>query len=262
MSLDQNTQFMISWLRDHVGINITEKSHENFTNRIKIIKKKHHLDTDQEVVAKLVDADQKTFQMDFINQLTTNYTFFFRELDVLKYVEQEILKRELFGRDVRIWCAACSTGQEAYTLSMIAERLMVTLKSVNILATDIDTNAINIADNCLYTDADYKSIPDEYARIGLTSINQEKSILSHIKKRITFRSLNLIAPIWPMKKTFDIVSCRNVLYYFSTEAKDKLIDRFHKILNPGGYLIISVSDSHAIDRTKFRKICSGIFKKI
>lgn len=262
MSLDQSTQFMISWLRDHVGINITEKSHENFCNRIKIIKKKHHLDSDQEVVAKLVDNDQKIFQMDFINQLTTNYTFFFREIEVLKYVEQEILKKELFGKEVKIWCAACSTGQEAYTLSMIAERLMVSLKSVSILATDIDTNAINIADNCLYTDTDYQSIPEEYARVGLTCINQEKSVSAYIKKRITFRVLNLIAPTWPMKKTFDIVFCRNVLYYFSSEVKDQLISRFHRIINPGGYLIISVSDSHAIDRKKFRKICSGIFKKI
>lgn len=262
MSLNQDTQFMISWLRENVGINITEKSHSNFTNRVKIIKKKYHLNSDQEIVSKLTDGAQKVFQMDFINQLTTNYTFFFREIEVLKHIEREVLQKELAGKNVRIWCAACSTGQEAYSLSMMSEQAMMALTSVNILATDIDTNAISIAENCLYNDSDYQSIPDEYVRIGLSNIEQEKSILPHIKNRITFRVLNLISTPWPMKKTFDIIFCRNVLYYFSADVKDRLINRFHDILNAGGYLVISVSDSHAIDRSKFEKITSGIFKKI
>lgn len=262
MIADPLVKSIVNWLESNVGILITDKTVDNFMTRINVLKDKHNIATLGEIYNRLSDPSQKAFQIEFVNHFTTNYTFFFREQSVLKYLEQNIIAKNFSGKVIKIWSAACSTGQEPYTISMILEKHKRSYITASILATDVDSQALNMGQQEAYSAMDYDSIPDEYKKICVGREKDKPILLPHVKHRVTFRILNLIYNPWPMKNKFDIILCRNVLYYFSEDIKKTLINRFYDILNPGGYLVISVSDSHALDKSKFVKVSNGIFQKV
>lgn len=177
--------------------------------------------------------------------LTTNETYFFREPAHFDFLKQQALPKLANQGKVRVWSAACSSGEEPYTLAMVLDEA---LPGVNwsILATDISMTVLEVAKAGLYgLNASHK-IPQHYLqRYCLKGVRSQAGVLRidpALQRRIDFQQLNLQAD-FEQVGSFDIIFLRNVMIYFDTPTKQRLISRMERRLNPGGYLIVGHSET-------------------
>ena len=181
--------------------------------------------------------------------LTTNVTRFYREphhFDHLRdVVMPELAARARAGGRVRLWSAACSNGQEPYSMALtVLEKLPEALDlDVRILATDIDPHMVADGKAGIYSDDLLAPVPASGRRhfhpvAGRPGYSQADEAL---RRLVVFKELNLIGD-WPMKGTFDVIFCRNVVIYFDDATQEKVWSRFAPILNPGGALYIGHSE--------------------
>jgi len=204
-----------------------------------------------------------------INKLTTNHTFFMREADHFEYYRDKILPyiaiSEAKRKDLRIWSAGCSSGEEPYTLAMINSDYFAREKSLwdtKILATDISTNVLDSAIKGIYPNEGINSIPVNWRTNYFKKLNEEESIIDErIKSDVIFRRLNLMDPIFPFKKKFHVIFCRNVMIYFDSKTKDELINKFYELTETGGYLFIGHSESLNREGMKYRYIMPAVYRK-
>lgn len=193
-----------------------------------------------------------------VDAMTTNETLWFRDNFPFEILKSHILP-ELSGqrgRPVRIWSAACSSGQEPYSMSMIIQEYLHVKpgslpRDVQITATDISPSILKHAKEAVYdamtlarglSDERRKRFFDVKGRAGDI---QAKSwqVKSEIRKRVTFSELNLMKKDYLLLGKFDVIFCRNVLIYFSAELKREILARFAQVLEPGGYLCLGASES-------------------
>ena len=179
-----------------------------------------------------------------IDLLTTNETYFFREPAHFEYVEQQILPH-LKSRPVRAWSAACSTGEEPYTLAMVlANHLDQT--DWSILATDINRTVLDIAQSGLYDLSAADKIPPRYReRYCLKGVRAKAGLMMiepSLRDRIQFQPFNLQSDGSRLGQ-FDLIFLRNVMIYFNLETKRSLISRMVDRLNPGGFILVGHSET-------------------
>jgi chemotaxis protein methyltransferase CheR len=185
-----------------------------------------------------------------VNAITTNLTGFFREPHHFEILAEEVLPnlaklRSTAKRRLRIWSAGCSSGEEPYSIAMTVYNVLGSGAGwdAKILATDIDTQMVAIAQAGRYAAEKCSSIPVTMQRLFLEKAGEENVEMSEsLKSLIIFRPLNLFDS-WPMNGPFDVIFCRNVVIYFDTDAKRELFNRFANILTPGGFLFIGHSES-------------------
>jgi chemotaxis protein methyltransferase CheR len=179
----------------------------------------------------------------FINYLTINVSEFYRNPNQWAVFENKILKEISKYKnlsDIRIWSAACSTGDEPYTVVMILNKY-IPLSRINILATDIDTEAMQKAKTGIYSKRSLKEIPAEFLRKYFNKIDEEfYQISDRIKKCVCFRKHNLLRDPYP--PNMDIIICRNVLIYFTEEAKKNIYKNFSKSLVKNGILFVGSTE--------------------
>lgn len=199
-----------------------------------------------------------------INAMTTNETYWFRDIGHFKMIKETILpdlaKQE--GSKIRIWSAACSSGQEPYSISMVIEDYFRSnpkgSKPVEILATDISTKVMEEARNGLYCGISIERglTPEQKNRYFLP-VKDCMEVRPEIRKRIQFRELNLTKNFESLGR-FDVIFCRNVLIYFSNELKKDIVDRMARALNPGGYLFLGSTESINQHTDRFQmKVAAG-----
>ena len=195
-----------------------------------------------------------------LSALTTNVTHFFREAHHFDYLRDEIAPKLIAqakaGHAVRLWSAACSAGQEAYSVAaaLHAADPDVGKHDIRILATDIDPQMIAKAKAGLYPKEQLEAIPAPYVKtmVTLDSDDDTLRIATRIRAMVSFAELNLIET-WPMKRKFDVVLCRNAAIYFDKATQSKLWDSFAQVIVPGGYLMIGHSERlSGPAMTKFR----------
>lgn len=207
----------------------------------------------------------------FINSITTNLTSFFREKHHFEYLENtfipEHLKQFSHSKKLRIWSAACSTGEEPYSLAITLMEAMGSLLSIwdaKILATDLDTDVLNHGIKGIYKTERIKDIDNSHKKKWFKKGSGDNSDLVKIHPKladlITFKQLNLLDP-WPAKGPFDVIMCRNVLIYFDRETQNSLIDRYFDLLRPGGLLILGHSESITKDESPLEVKGRTIFRK-
>lgn len=208
--------------------------------------------------------------VNLINCITTNKTDFFREPKHFEFLKQTALPEfERAGKKhIKIWSAGCSIGAEPYTIAIsVFEHFRDrTGPDVKILATDIDTQVLQKAELGVYSISEIESIDVEILkRYFMRGIGENDGLIK-IKdesKRITsFQRLNLLDDRYPMKGTFDIIFCRNVIIYFDTESRKKLFEKFHSYLNKDGYLIMGHSETLMGLTNKFNFIGNTIYRKV
>lgn len=188
---------------------------------------------------------------DMLSHLTTNFTRFFRENHHFEHLRTdvlpELLARARNGGRVRIWSAACSDGQEPYSIALTVLSMMpnVTDYDFRILATDIDPKILAQARAGAYdaTALETVSAPMRKQWFSETTVNgrQKWQIDDRVKKLITFNELNLMAQ-WPFKGRFDVIFCRNVVIYFDEQTQVKIWSRFADMLEDRGHLYIGHSE--------------------
>jgi chemotaxis protein methyltransferase CheR len=212
-----------------------------------------HLGIDRfENYCRLLEAGDSSEVPQFVNAVTTNLTSFFREMHHFQFLANRVLPELLVkyskDRRLRIWSAGCSTGEEPYSIAITIRDSLRNKPgwNVQILATDIDSNVLDVANKGIYPEERIRSLNAEMLQSsfkkGIGSNKGYVKISSDLKGMITFQQLNLLEP-WPMRSPFDIIFCRNVVIYFNKQNQRILFDRFANALNSGGFLFIGHSES-------------------
>lgn len=220
--------------------------HSRLAKRLRALK----LGSFQEYCELLNQTKGDEEQTHLLSALTTNVTHFFRELHHFEYLQQkiapEIVSKAEAGAPLRIWSAACSTGQEAYSMAatLLSSEPDLRKLDIKILATDIDPNVIKIARSGIYPSEQIATIPEKWRRtLSRSAVVENGQIRFNdtLKSIISFGELNLIAD-WPMKRKFDVIFCRNAAIYFDKTTQARLWQRFADALSDEGYLMIGHSE--------------------
>ncbi|WP_433742850.1 CheR family methyltransferase [Falsibacillus pallidus] len=177
---------------------------------------------------------------EFLDRMTINVSEFYRNAARWFVLENKILPRLLSeNTSLKIWSAACSTGEEPYTLAMILSKFMP-LSKISILATDIDRNAIQRAKMGVYPERSLNEVPSEMKKKFFQKEGSFYKISEDIKKTVEFKSHNLLADPFPQQ--MDLIVCRNVLIYFTEEAKTEIYQNFSNSLKREGTLFVGSTE--------------------
>lgn len=203
-----------------------------------------------------------------LDRITTNHTFFMREPAHFYYFRDTVLPYMVKTRrekDLRIWSAACSTGEEPYTLAMIIADYFGASKDgwdTTILATDISQGVLNAAKTGLYSSERMSDIPDTWRKRYFKEDGSGNFVLSEkIRNEVIFRNLNLMDAAFPFKRKMHVIFCRNVMIYFDSEAKERLVERLYEVTEPGGFLFIGHSEGLNRDRTRYRYVMPAVYRR-
>jgi len=202
-----------------------------------------------ELVARLRAEGEGDLYRKVVEAMTTNETLFFRDLhpfDALRTtVLPELEGRRAAERRLRIWSAACSTGQEPYTIAMLLRENFATLARwrIEILATDLSSVVLAKARDGRFGPIEVnRGLPLELRSKFFTQSGLDWKIKDEIRRMVDFQELNLAAP-WPPLEPFDVVLLRNVLIYFDSETKKSILGRVRRVLRPDGYLFLGAAET-------------------
>ena len=181
----------------------------------------------------------------FTNALTTNLTSFFREAHHFPILAEHVKKS---SGQMEIWCCASSTGEEPYSIAMtLCEAFNTLTPPAHVIATDIDTNVLNVASNGVYPlERLEKMSPERAKRFFLRGRGQQEGFVRvrpELRQMITFKQLNLLSGDWPVSGQFDAIFCRNVMIYFDKPTQGKILERFAPMMKPDGLLFAGHSEN-------------------
>lgn len=213
------------------------------------------------------DASGKGLAM-LAEAITTHHTFFMREADHFAFFGKKVLPylaAAIKDGDVRTWCAACSSGEESYTLAMIMAEFFALQGphwETTLLATDLSQEILDVARLGIYADEAVRGLPPQWRGQFFRQLpTGDWQITQSLKQRVLYRQFNLMNPVFPFRKPFHVIFCRNVMIYFDTETRDGLVRKFYDFLEPGGFLF--VGHSEVIDRQSapFEYVMPSVYRK-
>lgn len=177
----------------------------------------------------------------FVNFLTINVSEFYRNPDQWRILDTKVFPQLIskFGKSLKIWSAACSTGDEPYSLVMALSK-HIPLSQIRILATDIDKQVLEKARVGLYSAKSIANVPDDLKKKYFTKIGASYQISDEIKKRVEFKEHNLLRDPYP--SGYDMIVCRNVVIYFTDDAKQEIYIKFNQALKKDGILFIGSTE--------------------
>lgn len=268
---DEDFSFIRQLAKSHTGIELGEHKKEMIYSRIVRRIRALNLASFGEYCSYL-DQHTDGELTPFINAITTNLTSFFREPHHFEFLARtalpDIFKRNAASKRLRIWSAGCSTGEEPYSIAITLQQFAGMERwDARILATDLDTNVLDHGRNGVYGCDRVAGMKDDVIRKyfqiqrGKTTDDDKYRAKDSLRDVIRFNQLNLLEQ-WPMKGSFDIIFCRNVVIYFSKDTQKVLFDRYAEILSPGGYLFIGHSESlHGVSK-RFEPLGRTIYRRI
>lgn len=224
---------------DLTKIDLNAYKEKQMKRRIDTLIAKHKIDGYDKYVH-VLKTDPVRFE-EFVNYLTINVSEFYRNKEQWEILDKEIIPELIkkFGKKLTIWSAACSTGDEPYSLVMAFSRHLP-LEQIKVIATDIDKQVIAKAKTGLYIEKSIENVPKDLKDKYFTKIGNSYQISEKIKERVEFRQHNLLKD--PYLTGCNIIVCRNVLIYFTEEAKEEIYKKFHEALSPGGILFIGSTE--------------------
>ena len=210
---------------------------------------------------------------EFIDSLSTNLTSFFRENDHFEYLSAtllpQLIEQKKDSRRIRAWSAACSTGEEPYTISIVMSEAFEKARTqgtwdTKLLATDISTRVLKKAQAGVYEMERVKTVEPhlrgKYFEPRTLGGEPHLAASPALRNMIVFNRLNLIES-WPFTGPFDFIFCRNVMIYFDKPTQQKLVNRFHDLLAPGGVLFTGHSESLTGIDHKFKFVKATIYQR-
>ncbi len=252
-SLAENeyTQFRL-FLEQHSGIVLGDNKQYLVRSRLAPLMGKYNLPSLSEVVKHSMKPSERQLRASVIDAMTTNETLWFRDRYPFELLSNTLLPEySRLGRPLKIWSAACSSGQEPYSLGMTIleyqQKKPGTLPgSASILATDLSPSMLERCKNAEYDNlALGRGLSEERKRQFFSATDAGTMVVKdNVKRFVNFRAHNLLESYTLLGK-FDIIFCRNVLIYFAPEAKAKILRQFAAALNPKGILFLGASESIA-----------------
>jgi chemotaxis protein methyltransferase CheR len=234
-----------SWLHRSAGINLTPAKKALVAGRL-FKRLKHHQLSSYGEYFQLIMSDQATAELQLaLDLLTTNETYFFREPRHFEFLREQVLPTVTPGRTFRVWSAASSSGEEAYSLAMTLAAELGD-GAWEIIGSDISRQVLAKARSGHYPMARAQSIPrpllTRYCLKGIGNQDGTFLIERHLRDRVQFLQVNLNEPL-PRLGEFDVIFLRNVMIYFDQATKRQVVARLLPLLKPGGYFIVSHSES-------------------
>jgi Methylase of chemotaxis methyl-accepting proteins len=241
------------------GINLTLYKEKQMKRRIDSLIEKNRISSYENYVTDI--KVNKQHYNEFINFLTINVSEFYRNPEQWKVLESEIIPMLLEkSRILKIWSSACSTGDEPYTLAMVLSRF-IPLSNIKILATDIDKEAMNKAKAGVYGYKSVENLPKDLLQKYFVKDDEMYKISEDIKKCVEFKQLNLLEEQYP--SDVDLLVCRNVLIYFTDEAKNIIYSKFNKSLKNGGILFVGSTEQIIMsNKYGFKPVKTFFYSKI
>lgn len=263
----QEFKFIQQFLAQSCGIVLSDAKHYLVKNRLSGLMDRYGMLSFSDLIAALranVGATAK-IKVDVIEAMTTNETFWFRDDAQFAELKETLLPELLVKKSgVRIWSAACSSGQEPYTISMCVEDVG-RRAFVRIIGTDISENVLNQARCAIYSDAALSRGIDTPTRSRFFHpVEHGYRLNREISGRVSFQQFNLLKSFAVLGR-FDIIFCRNVLIYFSDEIKRDILTRMTHVLEPGGILFLSSTEVMPLGVSGFELIrgkFSRYYKKL
>ncbi|MBT3348625.1 MAG: protein-glutamate O-methyltransferase [Thiotrichales bacterium] len=253
---------------EHAGINLCESKRSLVYNRL--TKRLRHLKLNKfSDYLDFVDTHIEEEFSNFVNAITTNLTFFFREEHHFKFLLdsefERIMEKNKATKKVRIWSAGCSTGEEPYSIAIAVKEKFPEDWDVKILATDLDFNVVAHGKAGIYKEKSLEGVSTKRKKVWFKHGSGENAgnvkVSPELQQLITFKQLNLMKD-WPIKGPLDLIFCRNVMIYFNKETQKKLAQRYAAILADDAHLIIGHSESLLKISTDFQLIEKTVYKKV
>ncbi|CUX49683.1 CheR family methyltransferase [Clostridium sp. C105KSO13] len=265
---EQEFKDFANYIRINYGIHFKAEKKTLIEGRLGNLITSMHMNSLDEYMAYVkADKSGKATSV-MLDKITTNYTFFMREPEHFTYFKTTVLPyltNKVRDRDLRIWSAACSTGEEPYTLAMLIDEYFGFDKrgwDTKILATDISKAAISTAKSGIYENEKIAELPLSWQKKYFKAYDfQQSEVIDKIKNEIIFGNINLMDKSLPFKRKMHVIFCRNVMIYFDGPTKEKLIDKLYDITEPGGFLFIGHSEGLNRETTKYKYIRPAIYRK-
>lgn len=262
---DAEFQRLINFMHDTYGIDLSRKRVLIEGRLSNMLAQKGFSNYNDYLNAVFADKSGRE-TVELVNKLTTNHTYFMREpqhFDFMKSVFLPYIEKTSVDRDVRIWCAASSSGEEPYSLAMTIDDYFGSRRAgwdLRILATDISTDVLQKARNAVYNAESLNGLPPGWKeKYFKPNANGTYTVIDRIRKEVIFKQFNLMDKI-VYKKPFDLISCRNVMIYFDVPTKDALVQRFYDASKKGAYLFIGHAESVS-KNTHYKFIQPAIYRK-
>ncbi|MDE7038211.1 MAG: protein-glutamate O-methyltransferase CheR [Lachnospiraceae bacterium] len=265
---DRDFQRLVTFVHQNYGIDLSKKR-QLIVGRLSNTILSMGFSSFEEYIENLLTNKRPEDLELMLNKLTTNYTFFMREgahFELFKDTILPYLVETKKDKVLSIWSAACSSGEEPYTISMIIKEFFGAKASAwdtRVLATDISQNALIAAKNAVYDEESLKELSPTWKSKYFRSAGAPGTytVAPEIKSNVIFRTFNLMDPI-KFRLKFDVIFCRNVMIYFDQPTKEALVKRFFDATNPGGYLLIGHSESLNKATTPYKYLKPATYRKI
>lgn len=266
---DEEFQNIRKVVYDNFGINLTDQKKSLVVGRLQKLLRQMGFTTFRQYYDYV--ASNPAALNELVNRISTNHTFFYRENEHFKFMRERALPeimqehQQRRDKDIRIWCAAASSGEEPYTLMIsLLEHFGREYEQwdVGLLATDISETALSQAVTGIYPPDRMQLVPEEVRRKYFRQTpDGQWAVTDRLKKEITYRRFNLMNKVFPFKRPFDMIFCRNVMIYFDQATRDELVHKLYDLTVPGGYLFIGHSETLGRDRTPWRYVMPAVYRK-
>ncbi len=244
----QDFEFVSQLLRKRAGIVLTGDKMYLLESRLAPLARKEGLPSIDDLIHVVRSRREERLINQLVDVMTTNETYFYRDrtpFDHLKEAIFPVLGQARKGNRIRIWCAACSTGQEPYSIAMMLDQnpQLTAGVPVEIVATDISDRCLDRAKQGLFTQFEVqRGLPIQMLMHYFTQQDDHWRISERMRQMVTFKKINLMEPNFSLGN-FDVVFCRNVLIYFDGPTKATVLNRIAQCVNPGGFLMLGAAES-------------------
>ncbi len=236
--MSQDYQEFITSIKKKTGIDLAQYKEAQMKRRLMALYEKKGCRSFVEFY-NLLDKNKDDFY-EFLDRMTINVSEFYRNGSRWKVLEKQLLP-QLFAKNkkLKVWSAACSTGEEPYTIAMVLSNFMP-VSQISIMATDLDENVISRAKLGIYPERSLQEVPREMKDKYFRKEGTHYHVTDEIKRTVTFKKHNLLADNY--ESNFDLIVCRNVLIYFTEEAKAGIYKKFNAALRPSGILFVGSTE--------------------
>jgi chemotaxis protein methyltransferase CheR len=208
---------------------------------------------------------------EFINRLTTNHSFLYREKDHYEFLRKKVfpeINKKLEGEpryQARMWSAGCAAGEEVYTLALVLRDFFGPAaegSDFGLLATDISLAALKSAQAGVYPAQKLSELPPALRSANFREVGPDLfEVAPEVRRMVLFKRLNLMTETYPFKTAFDVIFCRNVMIYFDQASRSRLVHSFYRYLKPGGYFFIGHSESIPRADCPFEYLFPAIYRR-
>jgi chemotaxis protein methyltransferase CheR len=249
------------WVTTHLGIRFSQDQASVLGRRLGIVFGSG-TEGQRDVAARLRRGDPLVVKQ-VTEAATINHTYFFREPETLDYFANQALPRMPEREPLRLWSAASSSGEEAYSVAMVSKKWLGRsgAERIRILGTDISPRRIELAERAVYENEALRSVPEEYSTLFVPHSKNESRVVPSITELCTFRRMNLTSFPWPFQKKFHAVFLRNILYYFEPPLRRVVLEEAFDSTESGGWLFVGLGESMWGTSSRWTPVGHGIFRK-